>query len=60
MVCTMESLDGQQNRQRKMKFEPIELEVLVEEANKHLDELQQKKSEYDKKEQMKLREDGKI
>ncbi|KAL7383163.1 hypothetical protein ABVT39_005671 [Epinephelus coioides] len=29
-------------RKRKVKFDPMELEVLVEEANQHLNELQQR------------------
>ena len=42
-VCTMESLDGKQDRRkRKMKFDELELEILVEEANKHIHELQQR------------------
>ncbi|XP_061593274.1 myb-related transcription factor, partner of profilin-like isoform X2 [Cololabis saira] len=39
----MESLDGKQDsRKRKMKFAELELEILVEEANKHIHELQQR------------------
>ena len=39
----MESLDGKQDsRKRKMKFNELELEILVEEANKHIHELQQR------------------
>ena len=39
----MESLDGKQDRRkRKMKFDELELEILVEEANKHIHELQQR------------------
>lgn len=41
LVFTMENV-GESGRKRKMKFEAIELEVLVEEANKHIHELQQR------------------
>ena len=41
LVFTMESV-GESGRKRKMKFEATELEVLVEEANKHIHELQQR------------------
>ncbi len=39
MVCSMASLE---RRKCKVKFDPIELEVLVDEANKHLIELLQR------------------
>ncbi len=42
LVFTMENLGEQSDRKRKMKFEAMELEVLVEEANKHIAELQQR------------------
>ena len=38
MVRSMASLE----RKRKVKFDPMELDVLVDEANKHLNELQQR------------------
>ncbi len=38
-VCSMASLERQK---LKVKFDPVELEVLVDEANKHLIELQQR------------------
>ena len=53
-VSPMGSLDGKQNDcKHKMKFYPME--ELEEEANKHIDELQQKKSQ---EQQRKLRDDG--
>ena len=37
-VFVMGSLDGQQSdRKCKMKFDPLELEVSVEKANKHIE-----------------------
>ncbi len=39
MVCSMASLE---RRKRKVKFDPIELEVLVDEASKHLTEVPQR------------------
>lgn len=38
MVCSMASLE----RKHKVKFDPMELEVLLDEASKHLNELQER------------------
>ena len=52
MVCAMESLDGKQDgRKRKMKFDQLQLEVLVEDTNKRIDELQQRNLNITKKTQ---------
>ncbi len=42
LVFTMENLGEQSDHKHKMKFEAEELEVLVEESNKHIAELQQR------------------
>ena len=50
MVCAMESLDGKQDGcKRKMKFDQLQLEVLVEDTNKRIDELQQRNLNITKK-----------
>ena len=42
LVSTMEHYREQRDRKHKAKFNAIELAVLVEEANKHVVELQQR------------------
>ncbi len=59
LFFTMENLGQQSDRKRKMKFEANELEVLVEEANKHIAELQQRNLNITGRNVMKLRKDGK-
>ncbi len=56
----MENLGQQSDRKRIMKFEANELKVLVEEANKHIAELQQRNLNITGRNVMKLRKDGKI